>query len=107
MLAGDAIPLVSIRFRWRVFGEPNCCRCTTGAISFNPLSLESVWRERFFAQVSVFQAAMSENPPRRCKYFGRKFSKLCKKAFVFLQMTILALRFPRRIVLSLNGLHSF
>jgi len=57
--------------------------------------------------VSVFQAAMSENPPRRCKYFGRKFSKLCKKAFVFLQMTILALRFPRRIVLSLNGLHSF
>jgi len=75
--------------------------------SFNPLSLESVWRERFFAQVSVFQAAMSENPPRRCKYFGRKFSKLCKKAFVFLQMTILALRFPRRIVLSLNGLHSF
>ena len=35
---------VSIRFRWRVFGERVGGRMYFGGKSFNPLSLESVWR---------------------------------------------------------------
>ena len=36
---------VSIRFRWRVFGEQAHEACSDMGTGFNPLSLESVWRD--------------------------------------------------------------
>ena len=45
---------VSIRFRWRVFGELNGCDSLIVHTCFNPLSLESVWR--------VFDIASMEDP---------------------------------------------